>query len=526
MSSTTPVKPPSDPSPETTTNGVRGESVTVPALAPPLEEPGPGSRYVAAWGVRTRILAAYVFLFALSAAIGLLAFRQSLQIQLEDRVDDALRQETFEFDRLLTDGRDPETGEAFASLTALFDVYFARNVPSRDEAFIGFVEGELYRSSTLGRFPLDRLPEEALANWETLSSTRPDEAESATGRIDTDLGEAFFRAERVRLGSDVGAFIVTILPANDRDDVSNLLTYGVLVTLGILIVASVGAWVIGGRVLAPVRLLSETAQSISRSDLTRRIEVPGAGDAAEMAHSFNSMLDRLESVFRSHREFIQDASHELRDPLTVCRGYIELLGDDPEERRETVAVVMDELDRMGRIVDELQLLAEAEQPDFLRVEWINLGAFGRELLAKARTLGDRNWVLEATGDGVFLADAQRVTEAVMNLAHNAVQHTEPDDTIEIGIARTDYEVRISVRDTGVGISVTDQERIFNRFRRGTDAHRRYRGGGLGLAIVKVILEAHGGWVELESRLGEGSTFTLVFPRGAGEGRLVVADPDR
>jgi two-component system, OmpR family, sensor kinase len=525
MSSTTPVKQSPKPAPESAENG-SGQSVAAPAFAPSLEEVKPRSRLVAAWGVRSRILTAYVILFALSATIGLFAFRQSLHIQLEDRVNDALRQETFEFDRLVTDGRDPETGQPFASLSALFDVYFARNVPSRDEAFIGFVEGEIYATSTLGRFPLDRLPEEALANWETLSGTRPDEAESATGRVDTALGEEFFRAERVRLGDEVGAFIVTILPASDRDEIAELLTYGIIVTLGILLVASAGAWVIGGRVLAPVRLLSETAQSISRSDLTRRIEVRGAGDAAEMAQSFNAMLDRLESVFRSHREFIQDASHELRDPLTVCRGHIELLGDDPEERRETVAVVMDELDRMGRIVDELQLLAEAEQPDFLRVEWINLGAFGRELFAKAKALGDRNWVLEATGDGVFLADAQRVTEAVMNLAHNAVQHTEPADTIKIGIARTDEEVRIWVRDTGVGISVSDQERIFNRFRRGTDAHRRYRGGGLGLAIVKVILESHGGWVELESRLGEGATFTLVFPRGAGEGRLVVADPDR
>jgi signal transduction histidine kinase len=114
----------------------------------------------------------------------------------------------------------------------------------------------------------------------------------------------------------------------------------------------------------------------------------------------------------------------------------------------------------------------------------------------------------------------------MNLAHNAVQHTEEDDAIAIGTAVNDGEVRISVRDTGTGISVSDQARIFDRFTRGSDAHIRYRGGGLGLAIVKAVAEAHGGRVGLESRLGEGSTFTMVVPRQPTEGAHIGADPDR
>jgi two-component system, OmpR family, sensor kinase len=115
-------------------------------------------RFGAVWSARTRILAAYVVLLALSAVAAMFAFRQSLLIRLDDQVADELRQEVFEFDRLLTDGRDPATGQPFASLPALFDVYFSRNVPGRDEALLSFVEGELYRTSTLGRFPLDRLP--------------------------------------------------------------------------------------------------------------------------------------------------------------------------------------------------------------------------------------------------------------------------------------------------------------------------------------------------------------------------------
>jgi two-component system, OmpR family, sensor kinase len=187
---------------------------------------------------------------------------------------------------------------------------------------------------------------------------------------------------------------------------------------------------------------------------------------------------------------------------------------------------MDELERMSRIVNELQLLAEAEQPDFLQREWIDLGLFAHEVTAKAGALAPRDWKLDRAADGMVLADRQRLTEAIMNLAHNAVQHTVSDDTVAIGTSLNDDEVRIWVRDTGTGISITDQAHIFERFKRGTGAHLRYRGGGLGLAIVKAIAETHGGRVELVSRLGEGSTFTLVLPRQRREGAANGQGPDR
>jgi signal transduction histidine kinase len=266
-----------------------------------------------------------------------------------------------------------------------------------------------------------------------------------------------------------------------------------------------------------VALLTDTARSISQSDLTHRIDVRGGGQAAEMARSFNGMLDRLEAVMRSQREFVQDASHELRDPLTICGGHLELLSDDPEERRQTIALVVDELDRMGRIVDDLQLLADAEQHDFLRPAPLQVEAFTHELAAKAAALAARNWIVDAAADVDIHADRFRLTEAVMNLAHNAVQHTADHHTIAIGSSATEGEVNIWVRDTGFGIAVSEQARVFDRFRRGRSAHRRYRGSGLGLAIVRTIVEAHGGRVELASRLGEGSTFTMVLPRLGPEG---------
>jgi two-component system OmpR family sensor kinase len=230
----------------------------------------------------------------------------------------------------------------------------------------------------------------------------------------------------------------------------------------------------------------------------------------------NLRSDQLDAVVRSEREFVRDAGHELRDRLTICRGHLELISDDPKKRRVTIALVLDELDRMARILDDIQVLAEAEQPDFLRRERIDVALFAHELIAQASALDLRNWKLDNTSEGTIVADRKRLTEAVMKLMHNAVRHTVPEDTIALGASLSEDEARLWVRDTGSGILVSDQSRIFDRFVRGTDAHRYYRGTGLGLAIVKATAEAHGGRVELDSQIGKGSTFTIVVPRHPSE----------
>lgn len=220
------------------------------------------------------------------------------------------------------------------------------------------------------------------------------------------------------------------------------------------------------------------------------------------------------------RTFVQDASHALRDPLTICVGYLERLReDDPDERHKTVALVVQELGRMTRLVDDLEVLEEAEQPDFLRQEPFDLATFTDDLMEQARTLGPRHWAIDAVAEGSIVADRQHLTVAVMNLADNAVQNTVIDQRIAIGSSSDDDEIRLWVRDAGRGVSPADQPHIFEPFARGDDAHRRYRGGGLGLAVVKVVAEAHGGRVEMVSRIGEGSMFTLVLPRPPSAGSV-------
>ena len=223
------------------------------------------------------------------------------------------------------------------------------------------------------------------------------------------------------------------------------------------------------------------------------------------------MLDRLQLAFESQQEFLKDAGHELRTPITIIQGHLELMDDDPQEQQETLALVMDELARMGRFVNDLLLLTKAERPDFLQLETLHAIAFMSEMFAKIQTLGDRDWQLSMHWSGKFVADRQWLTGALVNLAQNAVEHTLPNDVIELGVERINNQVRFWVRDTGEGISLADQTRIFDRFARVANTYRRSEGAGLGLAIVKTIAEAHGGHIELSSQVGVGSTFNLILP---------------
>ncbi len=272
------------------------------------------------------------------------------------------------------------------------------------------------------------------------------------------------------------------------------------VGLAVLVVGSVLAWLLAESVLRPLRRVTATARSITETDLTERIPVRGSDEFAQLAATFNAMLDRLEQAFATQRRFLDDARHELRTPITILRGHLELLGDDPEERRETVALVLDELSRMSRIVQDLLLLAKAEEPDFLQREPVDLDALTAELHAKARALASREWVLDGCGEGVVLADRQRVTQAVVQLAQNAVQHTGEGDEIALGSHLGAGEARLWVRDSGAGIAAEEQERVFERFVRAR-CNRAREGAGLGLSIVRAIAEVHGGRVELRSRPG-------------------------
>jgi two-component system, OmpR family, sensor kinase len=452
-------------------------------------------------GARTRVLLAFVILLALSTVASTLALRQILLARAGERVDNALEQEIDEFRRLVR-GNNPLTGEPFGTdVRALFDVYLMRNVPSEGESIFTFVGGRLHRES-------DDVPSELRDRVAELGAS----GRTERGEMETAAGTSRYLAVPVLAGGRArGEFVVAINLGQERDEVAEAVQVAAGVSLAVLLIASGLAWVIAGRVLAPLRTLRTTAQAITESDLTRRLEVHGDDEIAELGRTFNAMLDRLEGAFAAQRAFVSDAGHELRTPITIVRGHLELLGDDPAEREETVALVTDELDRMARIVDDLLLLAKAEQPDFLQPGPLDLDVLTDELYAKAQALAARDWRLAGNGAGRLIADRQRLTQAVMQLAQNAVQHTEPGDFIALGSSYAPRTVRLWVADSGPGVPEGERDRIFDRFHRANDGGRRSDGAGLGLAIVRAIADAHGGRVELDTRPGRGATFTLIIP---------------
>ncbi|MDP2713117.1 MAG: ATP-binding protein [Solirubrobacteraceae bacterium] len=455
-------------------------------------------------GARTRILAAFLVLLAASTAVSTVALREILEARANERVERYLEQEVEEFRRLAREGNNPLTGEPFGNdVKAIFDVYFQRNVPSAGEAVFTFVDGA----------PDQRSFTDARA--ELFTAIRELGAVTAATRGDITLpdgADVRYLAVPVVVGDRRrGTFVVTHDLRNEAREVDEASQVAAGVSLAVLLLASLLAFVVAGRVLAPLRQLTDTARSISETDLTRRIEVEGKDELAEMGRTFNAMLDRLQAAFSMQKEFVSDAGHELRTPITIIRGHLELLGDDPDERRETVELLCDELDRMSRFVDDLLLLAQAEQADFVRIGDVDLDALTEELMAKASALAPRDWRLARIGVGRLQADRQRLTQAVMQLAQNAVQHTADGDVIELGSALQDGHARLWVSDAGPGVPAGERERIFDRFARGSGA-RRSQGAGLGLAIVRAIAEAHGGRVELEQTPpGSGATFSVTIP---------------
>jgi signal transduction histidine kinase len=414
-------------------------------------------------------------------------------------------QETKELRRLAR-GNDPETGEPFAGrVRKIFEVFLQRNIPSRNEAVITFVGGEPFlRSRQVVPYLLDEDPE-LVARWATLQETD-------RGSVSTPEGRVEFLAVPVKTPRESdGVFVVAIFRDRAREEIDPALA-GVAATGGVvLVIGSLLAWMMADRILKPVRKISNTARSISESDLMRRIEVEGRDEIAQLAGTFNEMLDRLQEAFQTQKQFIDDAGHELRTPITIVRGHLETSDADPEDKQKVMALVLDELDRMARLVDDLILLARSERPDFLDLTVVDVPTLTDEVRAKAEAIGPRGWTVDEIGTGRIVADRQRVTQALLQLAQNATQHTHEGDVITLGSRVANGEAQFWVRDTGSGIDARDRGRIFQRFERGSNGRRSSGGAGLGLAIVKAIARAHYGRIELDSESGRGSTFRLVIP---------------
>lgn len=451
-----------------------------------------------------KILAVYCLLILLSFSSAVSAIRRVLLFRLDVRIEQALDQEIQEF-RLLVNGKDPNTAQPFGeNIRAIFHVFLRRNIPISNEYTIALLPDGFYASIPKKLPPSINQNSAIVRHWQKLTV-------SERGEMDKSGDQIAYWAEPIAINGKVrGVFVVAIATRSDRQEVQEAIFITIQVTLITVLITSILAWIFAGKILTPLRLLTKTARKITESNLEQRIEVKGDDEVAQLSITFNEMLNRLESAFKTQKNFLNDVGHELKTPITIVQGHLELMGDTPEEKQETKEVVLDELERMNRLISDLMFLAKSEQPNFLRLENIDVSALTEEIYAKVKVIADRHWQLEEVGTGSIRADRQRLVQAITNLAQNATKYTSPEDTIAIGSTTHKGYVSLWVRDTGTGITEAEQEKIFQRFQIGSN-NRSTKSTGLGLSIVKAIAQAHGGAIHLYSRLNQGATFTMVLP---------------
>jgi heavy metal sensor kinase len=289
---------------------------------------------------------------------------------------------------------------------------------------------------------------------------------------------------------------------------------------GALLVAGVGGLLLARKSLAPVAAMTEQAESIGARNLHERLEVTNSrNELGRLATVLNNLLSRLDRSFESLRQFTADASHELRTPLSIIRGEAEVAlsqNRDEAEYRESLAIVQDEARRLSRMVDDMLALARADDgQQGLKVEEFYLNdlvedcAKSSQVLALAKAI---SLTLDPTADITFRGDESLIRRMIVNLLDNAIKYTPSGGHVSVKLTSKDSSVEIAVADTGIGVPADATDLIFERFYRADRARSRSDGGsGLGLSIAKWVAEAHNGAIDLDSRPGAGSTFTVSLP---------------
>ena len=342
--------------------------------------------------------------------------------------------------------------------------------------------------------------------------------------------QADIRAIARLLPSGVGTVVISVALDSVERTLQGLTGIFFLISLLVLVVIGFVTRSLIKLSLKPLNRIEETAAAIAEGDLSARLpSVNPRTEVGRLTKSLNTMLSRIEKSFEVQtesedklRRFVADASHELRTPLTAIRGFAELhrqgavVGE--EKTRELVSRIEKESIRMSTLVEDLLLLARLDQSRELTFDPVDINYLVNEAIASARAAGpDHEITITSNADEVFvLGDSMRIHQAIANLLANARTHTPAGSKIKVEIFQDESSTQISVSDNGPGLSQEDQSRIFERFFRADPARVRAsgEGSGLGLAIVDAIMKAHGGSVSVDSTLGLGSTFKIVFPINA------------
>jgi two-component system, OmpR family, sensor kinase len=469
-------------------------------------------------GLRVQLALAIALITALALGLSFLAVYRGTGRDLRNRIDEDLRTQAAEWQQLRAarDLSSPSDVEAAARAFIAAQRYHPAS-----RIFVVDVAGgtPVSNQPRILEHEIEREREEAGKGDEH------GEASSGDGVINAAAGLMTARVEeagRMRVltrpidyaGRRVGTLQIADPLGSVQDAQHSLL--GTFALVGLLALAlAVAAGVLLATVIArPLRRMASVAAAVDAGDLSLRAGATQArGEVGVLASAFDHMLDRLERAFARQRDFVSDASHELRTPLAVVRAQVELLDRETDERRrhEGTATLLRRLDEMDRLVADMLMLASAEGGRLIEPQEIDLADFFEDLRRDLPLFGERDFHLQAV-DGVLHADPDRLTQVLRNLVRNAVSHTQPQDRVDVVARAAHGRLTISIADSGPGIAPEHLERIFERFYRTDHSRSRDSGGsGLGLAIARAIVEAHGGRIWADSKLGHGTTISVELP---------------
>jgi len=465
-------------------------------------------------GIRARLIITVLALTALALATAGVGSYLQTRALTEQRVTDSLDL-AVDLVTTIANENDPATGTVFTDPEALLQIVLQRIQYSTGESALAFVDGQLWWTAPEGVALRPELDADFVAHVQALS-----ELDTTTlGSINTVTHHFRYIVVPVHFANgESGALVQVYDMQAELAPLSAIYLQYFLISLAALTLVGLLIWLLVGRLLAPIATLRDTADRISEVDLTQRVPITGQDELGTLAVTVNTMLDRLETAVSSQRELLDDVGHELRTPLTIIRGNLEVMDPtDADDVQATKTLLVDEVDRMHRLVEDLLLIAKSDQTDFIQPRATDISTLTDDTFIKATALGHRDWVLTESADGVIaVLDPQRTTQAWLQLATNAVQYSADGTVIELGSRVAGDTLELWVRDQGVGIAPEELAMISQRYSQG-QAGRSLWGStetghrGLGLAIVNSILAAQNGQLRIESTPQKGSTFTMLIP---------------
>ena len=477
---------------------------------------------VSGWSLRSRLLLATLVVVAIGIGTSDFVAHASLKNYLIKQVDTQLTGvANGSVGRLNRAGIEPNANEDDANGSPFRIVRPLRGVPT--ETLVTLLDAQ---GNVLGRLGGDITNSSQTMRFEGFTAAKVAATKGLPFTVKGLKDGGDTRAIAQVLPTGLGSIVVAVSLAGVDRTLHEMTWLFLFISLIVLLLVGFLSRFIIRISLRPLSEVEVTAAAIAAGDLSARLpDNNPKTEVGKLTRSLNTMLARIEESFAVRvasesklRQFVADASHELRTPLTAIRGFAELhrqgAVEGVEKTKELIGRIEKESIRMGSLVEDLLLLARMDEGRPVAMEPVDLTHVLEECIASARAAGPGHPITADIESDIFvLGDNKRIHQAIANLLANARTHTPQGTKITVRAKSGKDDTRVSVSDEGPGLSPADQEKIFERFFRADPSRQRSsgEGSGLGLSIVDAIMKLHGGSVSVESEVGRGATFTLIFP---------------